>query len=149
MLRRVGIGGFVGKIRRFAQNEEAMGNPLAKGVRALSEGDRNVIHFALSGPSQITLRLLNLIMQAAQDILALLGYCAAQSVVQGRYLAGSPGFEAFEEHAPVVAETFGSMSSTSGRAVGTLASQYLFLEESQRIFGAIRSWPAARHQVVS
>jgi len=50
-----------------------MGNPVAKGVRALSEGDRNVIHFALSGPSQFILRLLNLIMQAAQDILALLG----------------------------------------------------------------------------
>jgi hypothetical protein len=90
MFSHIVIVGFVEKIRRFAQDKKVMGkpirkpfffilcaqvhaHPLSRGGQIFSEGGRNVINFALSGSSQFTLRLLNLIMQAAQDILALLG----------------------------------------------------------------------------
>ncbi len=44
-------------------------NPLAEGFRAFSEVDRNIEDFALYDADEFALRVLDLVMQAAQDML--------------------------------------------------------------------------------
>ena len=92
-------------------------NVLPKGGRALADVHRHIEHCALGHAHQLTLRLLDLVVQSTQDILHRLAVVvlheadlAADGLLEVRLV------EALVEEAPVVTK-LGSMINTSGMAV--------------------------------
>ena len=137
MLWRVIVCGLVEKLGGVRQGQKTVGeprrnpqlplvvptqmhpHPMAEGFRALSEVDRNIEDFALHHPHQLALRLLDLVVQATQDVLCRLRMVVLDEfgIQPGGLLEGA-GIEALEKEAAVVTKNLGFEDENVGDGCG-------------------------------
>jgi len=137
VLWSVVIGGLVKELCRFAEHDKAVGkafrhpelflvfrtkylaDPLTEGFRAFSEVDRDIEDFALHDTNEFTLRLLDLVVQAAQNVPGRLGMVVLHefALETGGMLEGT-GVETLEEEATVVTEDLGFEDDNFGDSGG-------------------------------